>query len=169
MLSSSISQANIQVFVAIAEWSRISLRKTVLQYCFIIFEGQQSFLWGHWYPYFGLLVTSTLGFKARVVLSLAWLIACMQWIPQIHLWCNTCWIFDGQHGSQAILSTNLHTCTQALVELEWAKRIAYPLANMFPGSFQLILLKDSQSHWPDSIIAKGAYLFPYYILPGGNT
>ena len=30
------------------------------------FGGQESFLWGHWYPYFGLLVTSSLGFKARV-------------------------------------------------------------------------------------------------------
>ena len=33
---------------------------------FLIFEGHESFLWGHWYPYFGLLVTSPLGFKARV-------------------------------------------------------------------------------------------------------
>ena len=31
-----------------------------------IFGGHESFLWGHWYPYFGLLVTSPLGFKARV-------------------------------------------------------------------------------------------------------
>ena len=30
------------------------------------FGGHESFLWGHWYPYFGLLVTSPLGFKARV-------------------------------------------------------------------------------------------------------
>ena len=32
----------------------------------IFFRGHESFLWGHWYPYFGLLVTSPLGFKARV-------------------------------------------------------------------------------------------------------
>ena len=31
-----------------------------------IFGGHKSLLWGHWYPYFGLLVTSPLGFKARV-------------------------------------------------------------------------------------------------------
>ena len=31
-----------------------------------IFGGHESFLWGHWYPSFGLLVTSPLGFKARV-------------------------------------------------------------------------------------------------------
>ena len=29
------------------------------------FGGHESFLWGHWYPCFGLLVTSTLGFKAK--------------------------------------------------------------------------------------------------------
>ena len=31
-----------------------------------IFGAHESFLWGHWYPCFGLLVTSPLGFKARV-------------------------------------------------------------------------------------------------------
>ena len=30
------------------------------------FEGLKSFLWDHWYPCFGLMVTSPLGFKARV-------------------------------------------------------------------------------------------------------
>ena len=33
---------------------------------FLIFGGHMSFLWGHWYPCFGLLVMSALGFKARV-------------------------------------------------------------------------------------------------------
>ena len=28
--------------------------------------GHQSFLWGHWYPCFGLIVASVLGFKDRV-------------------------------------------------------------------------------------------------------
>ena len=33
---------------------------------------------------------------------------CMQWIPQIHLWCNICWPLGGQHRSQAVfLSTYL--------------------------------------------------------------
>ena len=59
-----------------------------------------SFLWGHWYPIFGLLVTSDLCFKAKVDSLLACIIACSQWIPQIHLWCNTCQPLDGQHGSQ---------------------------------------------------------------------
>ena len=56
---------------------------------------------GHWYPYFGLLVTSPLGFKARVDLSLVCFVACMQWIPEIHLWCNTCWLYKCQHGSRS--------------------------------------------------------------------
>ena len=37
-----------------------------LSFFFLIFGGHESFLWDHWYPYFGLLVTSPLGFKARV-------------------------------------------------------------------------------------------------------
>ena len=35
---------------------------------FLITGGHESFLWGHWYPCFGLLVTSPLGSKARVAL-----------------------------------------------------------------------------------------------------
>ena len=33
---------------------------------FAITGGHKSFLWDHWYPCFGLLVISPLGFKARV-------------------------------------------------------------------------------------------------------
>ena len=33
---------------------------------FFFFGGHESFLWGHWYPCFGFLVMSPLGFKARV-------------------------------------------------------------------------------------------------------
>ena len=45
--------------------------------CFVvffkIFGGHKSFLWGHWYHCLRLLVTSPLGFKARVAASfLAW-------------------------------------------------------------------------------------------------
>ena len=48
-------------------------------FCFLfffkIFIGHESFLWGHCYPGFGLLVTSALGFKARVDFSLACFLA----------------------------------------------------------------------------------------------
>ena len=33
---------------------------------FKVFGRHMSFFWGHWYPCFGFLVTSPLGFKARV-------------------------------------------------------------------------------------------------------
>ena len=35
----------------------------------------------------------------------------VQWIPKIHLWCNTHWPLDSQHGSRGIWSTYLHMCT----------------------------------------------------------
>ena len=49
-------------------------------------------LCGHW---FGLLVTSALGFKARIDPSLACFKACVQQNPQIHLRCDTCWPLGG--------------------------------------------------------------------------
>ena len=69
-----------------------------------MFVGHKSFLWGHWYPCFGLLVTSALGFKVRVDS-----LTCM--LPRL---CTT-W----QHGMAAELSwsTYLQTCLQALVEV----------------------------------------------------
>ena len=42
-------------------------------------------------PVFGLLVTSALGFKAMMDPSHTWILACSKWIPQIELWCDTCW------------------------------------------------------------------------------
>ena len=67
---------------------------------FFLFKILESFLWGHWYPWFGLLMTSPLGFKARVDPSLACFTACVPWIPEIHLWCDTCWLYRGHHGGQ---------------------------------------------------------------------
>ena len=75
---------------------------------FLIFGGHKSFLWGHWYPCFGLLVTSPLDFKARVgnlictKLRHTWYI-----FPEIHLWCDMCWPLGSQHGS-CLLSP--HAC-----------------------------------------------------------
>ena len=71
---------------------------------------------------FGLLVTSALGFKARVDPSLGCFLACVHWIPQIHIWCVTCWPLDGQHGNRAlsiyILSfSNAYPVCQYLVSL----------------------------------------------------
>ena len=57
-----------------------------IQFLFLIFGGLKLFLWVHWYSYFGLLVTSPLGFKARVAALFAF-----GKFPEIHLWCDTCW------------------------------------------------------------------------------
>ena len=58
-------------------------------------------------PCFGLLVTSALGFKARV--DIACTLACLGAIPQIHLWCDTCRPLDGQHGGP---SRSLHASAE---------------------------------------------------------
>ena len=69
--------------------------------CFYqIFGGYQSYSWDHWYPYFGLLVMSALGFKARVD---PFCMLSHLFDPQIHISCDTCWLYWGQHGSWAFL------------------------------------------------------------------
>ena len=70
------------------------------------------FLWGHRYPCHGLLVTSDLGFKARLDPITSMSIAYMQWILQTYLWCDTCWRLGGQDGGKTILIRilgHLHT------------------------------------------------------------
>ena len=62
---------------------------------------------GHWYPCFGLLVMSALGFK--VMVDLACILSCLHATPQIHLWCNTCRPLDGQYGG---LSRSLHASAE---------------------------------------------------------
>ena len=61
--------------------------------------GHNSYFGVHWYPYFGLLVTS-LGFKTRVDSLVE---VYVLHLPEIYLWCDTCWPLGGQHGSQADL------------------------------------------------------------------
>ena len=64
---------------------------------------------GHWYPCFGFLVKSPLGCRARVGSLEAYVLH----VPDILLWCNTCWLLGGQCGSRAeyfslILAENPH-------------------------------------------------------------
>ena len=59
---------------------------------------------------FGLLVMCVCVSKPGWIPSLACFVACMQPIPKIHLWCNTCWPLGGQHGSRDISSTYLRVC-----------------------------------------------------------
>ena len=50
-------------------------------------------------PLIPLFWTSVLGFKARMDSSLVCFLTCVQWIPQIHIWYDTCWLLDSQHDS----------------------------------------------------------------------
>ena len=71
--------------------------------------------WGHWYPCFGFLVTSPLGFKARVGSVLfAFAEVNVMYVPEIYLWCYTCQPLDGQHCSQ---SRHLHWVGCLFVDL----------------------------------------------------
>ena len=40
--------------------------------------------------------------KSGCILSLVCFIGCAWHIPQIHLWCNTCWPLGNQHGGRAV-------------------------------------------------------------------
>ena len=55
--------------------------------------------WGHWYPCFGFLVTSPLGFKARVGCLIRIAEANVMYVPEIHLWCYTCQPLGGRHAA----------------------------------------------------------------------
>ena len=81
-----------------------------------IFGGHKSFLWGHCYPCFGLLVTSPLGLKARVG-SLICLINMWYTFPEIHHWNNTCWLIDSQHGSQSL--AHMRVSAEAGCQIQW--------------------------------------------------
>ena len=64
----------------------MSLTMSLWLNCLDFFGGHKSFLWGHWYPYFWLLVTFALGFKARVgSLIRAWRRRTCYMFHEIHL------------------------------------------------------------------------------------
>ena len=44
-------------------------------------------------------VACSLGFQDSMDPLLFCFLTCIQWIPQLHLWCNTCWSLDKQHGN----------------------------------------------------------------------
>ena len=69
----------------------------------LISGGHQSFFFGHWDCCFRLLAMSAQSFKPRMEPYLACFITCMQWVSQIHLWCDTYWTHDSSHCSRAFL------------------------------------------------------------------
>ena len=64
------------------------------------FGGHKSFSWGHWYPCFGLLVMSALGFKARVD-PFCVILTCV--ILRFTFGVTPIWLYRGQHGNWAFL------------------------------------------------------------------
>ena len=77
---------------------------------FFFYKFLEDFLWGHWYPYFGLLVMSSLGFKARVgsaLFKFSGGVRIMLHVPWDSPLGDTCRPLGSQHGSQAISSTHL--------------------------------------------------------------
>ena len=85
---------------------------------FHIFGGHKSFLWGHWYPCFGLLVKSPLVFKARVgsLIHTWWRQTCYTF-PKSHLWFDTAELLA---ASMAAKPSHSLACTwkQTLVGLK---------------------------------------------------
>ena len=75
ILSAGIMLVNAGVILSVMIWvTTVAMPRDYAVVClffFKIFVGHESFLWGHCYPCFGLLVTSALGFKARVDFLLA--------------------------------------------------------------------------------------------------
>ena len=72
---------------------------------------------GHRYPCFELVMTSVLDSKARVNPSHACFLTCMQEIPRIHLWYNTCSPLDGQLGSRGLFGPRYCTCVKVPISL----------------------------------------------------
>ena len=72
----------------------------VLHFSFFlkIFGGHKFFSWGHWYLCFWTSGDICPGFQSQGG-SLCMLSHLCD--PQIHLWCDTCWLYRGQHGSRA--------------------------------------------------------------------
>ena len=74
----------------------------ILFFLKIILEDIRFFLWGHWYPCFGLLVMVSSGFQSqsRVGSLIHTLRRCMCYtFPEIHLLCDIYWPLSSQHGS----------------------------------------------------------------------
>ena len=70
---------------------------------FLYFCRTIVLLWGHWHPCLGFLVTSPLGFKARVCSALFAQSGGIRYMfPEIHFWCYTCQPLDSQQCSRSL-------------------------------------------------------------------
>ena len=89
-------------------WTSAKLLAVIHQFSsfffFKIFGGHKSFSWGT------LFWTSSdvcVGFQSKGGSLFVLSHLCN---PQIHLWCDTCWLYRGQHSSQAFLIHILQMC-----------------------------------------------------------
>ena len=76
-------------------------------------RSPEPHFWGHWYSCFRLLVTSPLGFKARVGnLIHTWQRHTWYTVPEIHLYCDTYACVYGQHSGWLFSPhmTSSHIC-----------------------------------------------------------
>ena len=80
------------------------------------FGGHHSFLWGHWYHSFGLLVTSAMGFKARVC-SIVCMLHCLHAMNSSDSPLAQHLLTSWQPAWQPSL-LDPRTCVQALVGLQ---------------------------------------------------
>ena len=73
-------------------------------------EQWESFLWGHWYPCFRLLMMSALGFKARMDPSLSCFPTYMQRISQVHSGTTPADLLMANMVAEPFWSIYLHMC-----------------------------------------------------------
>ena len=95
---SSFFLMKFSVYFRLAIPDKLTTSLNVMHFFFLkIFGGHESFLWGHWYPCFGLLVMSPLGFKARVGSALftlgrgIWVTLHIPWDSPLVLYLLTSW------------------------------------------------------------------------------
>ena len=137
-----------------------------------IFGGHNSFPWGHWCPRFGFLVMSAMGFKARVDASLMCFLTYVQWIPQIHLWWDTCWPLCSQHGSQSFLihmqqlSTPSHSAIQGSATCKTRKSSCGKLYKAYPSTQVLARGYPSPGRGVPQSCPKGRWDHIVGYLPG---
>ena len=116
-----------------------SIRSSLYRYklLFQFLGGHKSVLWDYWYPCFELLVTSALDFKATVDPSLVCLVACVQWLSQIHLWCDTCWPLDNQCFRFPEKCLEIKSAKFAFTLNIWEVQITFSLtsAEFFPHNY----------------------------------
>ena len=115
-------------------------------------------MWDHWYPCFGLLVMSLLGFKARVDSLFACFVNCTQWIPQSHLWRDTCWTQPKCQPSFFLL-TYLQTYPQLhkprLPTLcnsgkTWLSVTHKWMTETFKGNYTILIVPSTPTIWYDA-------------------